>query len=45
MMTTPIDLDDTDDGDEVDLRATKEKLVGVRVIKIRADNGRVNVSY
>ncbi len=44
-MTTPLDLDDADDGDEVDLRTTKEKLAGVRVIKIRTDNGKVIVGY
>ena len=34
-MTTPVDLDDNNDGDDVDLRPTREKVSG----------GEINMSY
>ena len=45
VMTTPIDLDDNDDGDEVDLRATKEKLSGIHLIKLKVSGVKVVVLY
>ena len=35
VMTTPVDLGDNDDGDDVDLRPTREKVSG----------GKINMSY
>ena len=45
VMTTPLDLDDNDDGDEVDVRPTKEKLSGVHVIKLKVSGGKIYISY
>ena len=45
VMTTPLDLDDNDDGDEVDVRPTKEKLNGVHVIKLKVSGGKIYISY
>ena len=46
VMTIPIDLDDNDDGDEVDLRAAKEKLSGVHLIKLIINSiGKVKIDY
>ena len=45
IMTTPIDLNDTDDGDDIDVRPTKQKLVGIRVIKLTTERGIIMVSY
>ena len=44
-MTTPVDLDDTDDGDDVDIRPTREKLSGVRVIQLKVSGGKVIIGY
>ena len=44
-MTIPRDLDDSDDGDDVDLRPTREKLQGAHIIKLRIVNGKSVVSY
>ena len=45
VMTTPVDLDDTDDGDDVDIRPTREKLSGVRVIQLKVSGGKVIIGY
>ena len=45
VMARPIDLDDSDDGDDVDLRPTREKLQGAHIIKLRIVNGKSVVSY
>ncbi len=45
IMTSPIDLDDSDDGDDVDLRAIKEKLSGIHIIKMSISGGKSYLSY
>lgn len=45
VMTSPVDLEDNDDGDDVDSRATKEKLQGVHIIKLRVTGNKLSVSY
>jgi pimeloyl-ACP methyl ester carboxylesterase len=45
VMTKPIDLDDEDDGDEVDLRPTKEKLSGMHTVQISVKSGKIEVGY
>ena len=45
VMTKPVDLDDNDDGDEFDLRPTKEKLSGVHLIELKVEGGMIKVSY
>ena len=45
VMTTPLDLDDNDDGDGIDLRATRENLSGVHMIQLKVSGGKITVSY
>jgi pimeloyl-ACP methyl ester carboxylesterase len=45
VMTSPLDLDDNDDGDEIDQRANKEKLLGLRLIKLNTAGGKTYVNY
>ena len=45
VMTTPVDLDDNDDGDGIDLRATRENLSGVHLIQLKVSGGEITVSY
>ena len=44
-MTTPVDLDDNDDGDDVDLRPTREKVSGIHMIQLKVSGGKINMSY
>lgn len=45
IMTTPLDLDEGEDGDDVDMRAIKEKLPGVHLVKLTTMRGMMSVSY
>ena len=45
LMTKPADLDDRDDGDDVDARPTKQRLPGMVVPGFVTNNGIVSVNY
>jgi hypothetical protein len=45
IMTKPIDLDDNDDGDDIDARPTKEKLAGIHLIELKVENGIIKTGY
>ena len=44
-MTTPVDLDENGDGDDVDLRPTREKVSGIHMIQLTTNKKKMEVSY
>ena len=45
VMTTPVDLDDNNDGDDVDLRPTREKVSGIHMISLTIKQRQVTIKY
>jgi hypothetical protein len=44
-MTKPVDLDDGENDDEVDTRATRSKLPGLVIPSLSTKQGKIQVSY